>query len=311
MTVAFDPHPDELSAALLVRGVHHRYGSQVALDGVGLTVRPGECVALLGPNGAGKSTLIGLATGLLPVQSGAVQVGGADPRRASTRRRLGVVQQSTGFPRTLTVNELVGGAAVRVGRRAGAATPVLAEVGIGGLWRRRAGTLSGGQQQRVGLAMALVGDPALLLLDEPTVGLDVASRRALWRILAARRDHGAGLLLTTHVVDEAAAFADRVVVLQRGRVVAADSPTALTARLPDRTIIARTTLADAVLRSFPGMASVDREGDWVRVATAAPEEVLRHWLAADHTVADLRVEGASLDDALLALTEQMDTGAAA
>lgn len=292
-----------MSAAVQVRGVRHRYGATVAVDGVDLTVAAGECVALLGPNGAGKSTLIGLATGLLAVQAGTVSVGGLDPRLATARRRLGVVQQSSGFPRTLTVDELVRGAAVRAGRRAAAATPVLAEVGLTELGRRRAGALSGGQRQRVALAMALVGDPALLLLDEPTVGLDIAARRAFWRILATRRDSGAGLLLTTHVVEEAAAFADRVVVLHRGRVVAADSPTALTARMPDRTLSARTTLDDPALRSLPGVLSVHRDGAArVRITSAAPEMVLRRWLAADPTVADLRVEGARLEEAVAVLT---------
>ena len=291
-----------MTEVLTIDQVHHRYGALTALDGVDLTVRTGECVALLGPNGAGKTTLVGLATGLLAVQDGRVRVRGAEPRRAATRRHIGVVQQSMGFPRTLTVGELVRGAAVRAGRPSAAAAPVLAEVGITELRGRRAGKLSGGQQQRVALAMALAGDPDLLLLDEPTVGLDIAARRTFWRTLAARRDAGIGVVLTTHVVEEAAAVADRVVVLHRGRVVAADTPAALTARLPDRTISARTALSGDVLRAFAGVLSVRREGDRVRVATAAPETVLRHWLAADEHLTDLRVEGAGLEQALLALT---------
>src|SRR5690606_32273847 len=125
--------------------------------------------------------------------------------------------------------------------------PVLAEVGIPELVRRRAGKLSGGQQQRLQLAMGLVADPALLLLDEPTVGLDVTARRAFWRTLQARRDHGTGVLVTTHLVEEAAAVADRVVVLGGGRVVAEGAPAELAALLPDRTIIARTGLDEVEL----------------------------------------------------------------
>jgi ABC-2 type transport system ATP-binding protein len=287
---------------LVVAGVRHRYGAQVALDGVDLAVRAGECVALLGPNGAGKTTLIGLATGLLRVQHGRVAVGGEDPQRPATRRRLGVVQQDMGFPRTERVGELVRGAAVRAGRPAAAAAPVLAEVGITDLAGRRAATLSGGQQQRVALAMALVGAPDLLLLDEPTNGLDVVARRAFREDVARRRDAGTAILLTTHVVEEAAAVADRVVVLHRGRVVAADTPAGLTDRLPDRTITARTALDDAALRALPGVAALGRDGERVRIGTAEPERVLRHWLALDDGLADLRVEGAGLDDALLALT---------
>ena len=291
-----------MDEVLQVAGVRHRYGAHVALDGVDLTVGAGECVALLGPNGAGKTTLIGLATGLLGVQEGRVAVGGEDPRRAATRRRLGVVQQDMGFPRTERVGELVRGAAVRAGRPAAAAGPVLAETGVADLAGRRAATLSGGQQQRVALAMALVGAPDLLLLDEPTVGLDVAARRAFWADLARRRDAGTGMLLTTHIVEEAAAVADRVVVLHRGRVVAADTPAGLTDLLPDRTITARTVLDDVALRALPGVVTVGRHGERVQIGTAEPERVLRRWLALDEGLTDLRVEGAGLDDALLALT---------
>ena len=291
---------------LEVEDVTFRYGALTALDEVDLSVRPGECVALLGPNGAGKTTLVGLATGLLEVQAGRVGVCGGDPRRASTRRRLGVMQQTMGFPRSAKVGEVVRAAAVRAGRRGAAATPVVAEVGIAELVDRRTGTLSGGQQQRVALAMALVGGPDLLLLDEPTVGLDIAARRAFHRTIAARRDTGAGVVLTTHVMEEASALADRVVVLHRGRVAAQDSPAALAARLPDRTITARTALDDSALRALPGVLRVSRDGPHVRVATTEPERVLRDWLALDSGLADLRVEGASLERALLALTGDDD-----
>jgi ABC-2 type transport system ATP-binding protein len=285
-----------------IRGARHRYGEVVALDGVDLGVRAGECVALLGPNGAGKTTLVGLATGLLAAQEGRVRVCGGDPRLAATRRHIGVVQQSMGFPRALTVAELVRGAAIRAGRPSAAAGPVLAEVGLTELARRRTAKLSGGQQQRVALAMALVGDPELLLLDEPTVGLDVASRRAFWQVLGRRRDAGVGIVLTTHILDEAGSMADRVVVLHRGRVVAEDSPTGLTARLADRTITARTALGSDELAELPGVLGVRRDGVRVRVTTAEPERVLRAWLPRDEGLTELRVEGAGLEQALLALT---------
>jgi ABC-2 type transport system ATP-binding protein len=289
-----------------IEGVRHRYGEVTALDGVDLGVRAGECVALLGPNGAGKTTLIGLATGLLAAQQGRVRVCGDDPRQAATRRHIGVVQQIMGFPKALTVAELVRGAAVRAGRSGSAVAPVLAEVGLADLARRRTAKLSGGQQQRVALAMALVGEPELLLLDEPTVGLDVAARRAFWQVLERRRDAGVGILLTTHILDEAAATADRVVVLHRGRVVAEDSPTGLTSRLADRTITARTRLDPDALRGLPGVLTVVREGERVRVTSAEPERVLRAWLPLDSGLTDLRVEGAGLEQALLALTGNDD-----
>ncbi len=291
-----------MTEVLDIRGVSHRYGALTALEGVDLSVGAGECVALLGPNGAGKTTLVGLATGLLGVQRGRVRVCGADPRIAATRRHLGVMQQSMGFPRTLTVAELVRGAAARAGRPTAVATPAMAEAGVTDLARRRAGKLSGGQQQRVALAMALVGEPDLLLLDEPTVGLDVASRRAFWRVLAKRRADGVGIVLTTHILEEAAAMADRVVVLHRGRVVAQDTPTGLTARLADRTLTARTALELDTLRGLPGVLTAERDGDRVRLTSPDPEQVLRAWLPLDTALTDLRVEGAGLEQALLALT---------
>lgn len=285
-----------------IAGLRHRYGRTLALDAVDLSVAPGECVALLGPNGAGKTTLVGALTGLLRPTAGRVEIDGADPRRAQTRRRLGVVQQSVGFPRSLKVGELVSGWAIRAGRPSSAAGPVLAEVGLNDLVRRRVDKLSGGQQQRLQLALALVGDPSLLVLDEPTVGLDIEARRAFWRTLAARRDHGTAVLLTTHQVEEAAAVADRVVVLYAGRVVASDRPADLTSRLPDRSITARTTLDDRFLRSLPGVIGLTRDAGRVRVTTSRPESAVHALLDADPALSDLRVEGASLEEAVVALT---------
>ena len=209
---------------LEVRGLVHRYGDHTALAGVDLTVKSGECVALLGPNGAGKTTLVRNVIGLIEGKADLIEVAGGNPRRAETRRRLGVVQQAVGFPRSLTVGEIVGGAAARRGCPPEAASQAIAEMGLAGLEKRRAAKLSGGQQQRLQLAMGLVADPVLLVLDEPTEGLDVEARRRFWKTVRRRLDNGAGVLITTHLVDEAAAVADRVVVVDRGRVVAEGTP---------------------------------------------------------------------------------------
>ncbi|CAM2984797.1 ABC transporter ATP-binding protein [Saccharomonospora xinjiangensis] len=287
---------------LSAKGLGHRYGTTTALDGVDLTVEAGECVALLGPNGAGKTTLVNLVVGLLRPQRGEVRLAGGDPRNAATRRRLGVVQQELDHPATLKVGELVTGAAVRGGRSRSSAGPVLAELELTGLARRRAAKLSGGQKQRVRLAMALVNDPALLVLDEPTVGLDVATRKRFWQILAERRAKGAGILLTTHLTDEAATVADRVVVLDRGRTVAAGTPAELVSRLPDRTVLARTNLDDDLIRRLPEVASFSRDDEGVRIGTRSPEALLRRLLADDPELSGLLVEGASLAEAVMTLT---------
>lgn len=291
-----------METVLGVSGVYHSYGSTPALDGVALQVGAGECVALLGPNGAGKTTLVNLAIGLLVVQRGQVRLAGGDPRAAATRRHLGVVQQSLGFPSTLKVGELVGGAAVRGGRRRSAAAPIMAELDLSELTGRRAAKLSGGQKQRLQLAMALVTDPELLVLDEPTAGLDVPARRRFWQLLEQRRERGTGVLVTTHLIEEPAAVADRVIVLDHGRVLAEGRPGELTARLPDRTVIVRTVLDLDGLRGLPGVASARRDGEHVRLSTRVPEDLLRILLAEDPGLSDLRVEGAGLEDAVVALT---------
>jgi ABC-2 type transport system ATP-binding protein len=293
---------NRMEEVLKVRGARYRYGDTIALGGVDLDVHAGECVALLGPNGAGKTTLVNLAIGLLPHQGGEITLAGGDPRHAATRRKLGVVQQLLGFPNTMRVGEAVIGAAVRAGVPRAAAGPVLAEVGLTDLVKRRVVKLSGGQRQRVQLAMALVADPALLVLDEPTVGLDVPARRRFWQLLADRRAKGTGVLVTTHLIEESAAVADRVVVLDHGRVLADARPDELIGRLPDRTVSARTTLSGERLSRLPGVVSVDRDGGHVRLTTRSPEALLRCLLAEDPELAELRVEGAGLEEAVVALT---------
>jgi len=290
-----------MKTVLEVRGARHRYGDKVALDGVDLRVDEGECVALLGPNGAGKTTLVNMIVGLLARQGGEVAILGGDPRNAATRRALGVVQQSLGFPSTLKVRELVVGAAVRGGLPRTAAGPVLAELELTELADRRVSKLSGGQKQRVQLAMALVTNPALLVLDEPTAGLDALSRRRFWHLLAQRRAQGTGVLVTTHLIEESAAVADRVVVLSGGRVVGEGTPDELVALLPDRTVIATTKLDDVRLRALPGVLSLSRGDGLVRLRTSAPEALLRVLLVEDPTLSDLRVEHAGLEEAVISL----------
>ena len=300
-----------MNNVVTIRGLDHRYGATHALRGVDLTVAAGECVALLGPNGAGKTTLVGALTGMLAPSAGIARIDGADPRRPATRRRLGVVHQQAGFPRTLKVRELVSGWAVRAGRPASDADAVLTEVGLHDLTKRRVTALSSGQQQRLQLAMALVVDPTLLVLDEPTVGLDIDARRRFWATLAARRDRGTAVLLTTHQIEEAAAVADRVVVLHEGTVIASGHPADLTAQLPDRTVTARTALRDSELRALPDVLDVTVADGRMRAASARAEATVQALLAADPTLSDLRVEGATLEQAIVAMTTQQSQEVAA
>ncbi|HVG24964.1 MAG TPA: ABC transporter ATP-binding protein [Thermoanaerobaculia bacterium] len=199
--------------------VRKSYGEVEALKGLDLSIAPGELVALLGANGAGKTTAVRLLLGLATPTSGEVRVFGGDPRHAATRARLGAVLQTARVPETLRVREhieLFSSYYPHPMRRA----DVVEAANLQGLERRKFGELSGGQQKRVLFALAICGDPDLLVLDEPTVGLDVEARRALWKQIRAFIARGKSVLLTTHYLAEAEALADRVVVMQRGVVAA-------------------------------------------------------------------------------------------
>jgi ABC-2 type transport system ATP-binding protein len=292
-----------------VRGLVHRYDDQTALAGVDLTVKAGECVALLGPNGAGKTTLVRNVIGLIEGEADSVEVAGGNPRRAETRRRLGVVQQAVGFPRSLTVGEIVGGAATRRGCPPEAASQALAEMGLAGLEKRRAAKLSGGQQQRLQLAMGLVADPILLVLDEPTEGLDVEARRRFWNTIRRRLDNGAGVLITTHLVEEAAAVADRVVVIDRGRIVAEGTPDELRRTLPDRRIEVRTKVPVSVIRALDAVEAVELRDGRTVIATTDSEQVVRTLLELDPEASDMTVATATLEEVLVSITHHEEVAA--
>jgi ABC-2 type transport system ATP-binding protein len=300
-----------MSKALEVNGLRHAYGDVEALAGVSLSVEEGEFVALLGPNGAGKTTLVRSIVGLVKPASGTVSVAGGDPAKAIVRQRLGVVQQDVGFPRTLTVAEVVEGAAARAGGDLEAARRAMDEMGLDRVRKRRASDLSGGQQQRLQLAMGLVGDPVLLVLDEPTVGLDVSARRAFWQTLSERRRRGTGILLTTHIVEEAeAAVADRVVVLDGGTVVAEGTPDELRRFLPGRRISAQTSVPVEAIRAVDEVVSAASTADKMVITAIHAEPVVRVLLELDRNLNDLEVATPSLDEVLAQLTSHSEKVAA-
>lgn len=255
------------------RGARHAYGATVALADFDLTVRPGEVVAVLGPNGAGKTTALHLLMGLLAPQAGSVRLFGADPRDRAARERLGVMLQVSGVPETLTVREHLRGFAAYYP----APLPlddVIATAGLGEVARRPYGKLSGGQRQRLHLALALVGDPDLLVLDEPTTGLDAAARRALWASIRAMLGRGRSVILTTHDLDEADALADRIVLLHHGRVLAEGTPAEIKASTASRRIRVVTRLDEARLRTRPGVLEVGRDGQATEILCADRKSVV-------------------------------------
>ena len=226
-----------------LRSASKRFGTGIAtveaVKDVDLTVRAGELLAVLGPNGAGKTTAISMLTGLRRPTSGTARLFGRDPRDLAARQRVGVMLQASGVPETLRVRELLDEFRGYYPDPL-PLTTVIDATGLDGLERRLFGELSGGQQRRVLFAIAMCGNPELLFFDEPTTGLDVEVRRGLWATLRDLTTAGAGVVLTTHYLEEADGLADRIVVLDRGRVIAEGSPCEIKALVPGRRIRART-----------------------------------------------------------------------
>jgi ABC-2 type transport system ATP-binding protein len=289
--------------AVSFTGAVKKYGEVRAVDGIDLEIARGESVALLGRNGAGKSTAIGLLLGLHEPDAGAVRLFGAAPEHSVRAGRVGaMLQEGRAVPR-VTVAELVS----FVASRYPAPMPVaqaLELAGIGSLARRRVDRLSGGQAQRVRFAVALCGDPALLVLDEPTAALDVAARQAFWDSMRAYADRGHTVLFSTHYLEEADAHADRIVVVDRGRIVADGTGEEL--RRAAGGSLVSVELAGRSARELdrlPGVRSVEVRGGRARMRTDDSDATVIA-LAALGAIRGLEVTAASLDDAFLALTER-------
>jgi ABC-2 type transport system ATP-binding protein len=229
-TPVTDPTPNQ--ALVTARDLEKSYGSVHAVRGVSFEVRRGEVFGLLGPNGAGKTTILEMVEGMLPIDRGTVTVDGVDVARHPERVRgsIGIALQKSAFFERLTLAELLGLFADLYGKD-GQAGPLLARVGLQDLARRQVKTLSGGQQQRFAVAVALVNDPPLLFLDEPTTGLDPQARRNLWDLIDLLRREGRSIVLTTHYMEEAQQLCDRVAILDSGKILALDAPMALVQEL--------------------------------------------------------------------------------
>ncbi len=299
---------DSTSVARLDRA-SKRFGPVLALADATLDLARGRVTALLGPNGAGKTTAVRLLLGLSTPTSGTARVLGRDPRDAATRVHIGAMLQVATVPATLRVREHI-----QLFRsyypRPLPYERVVEAAGLEGIDGTLFGRLSGGQKQRVLFALAICGDPELLVLDEPTVGLDVEARRLLWQSIRRLRADGRAVLLTTHYLDEADALADRIAVLARGRVVAEGSPAEIKARVPGRRMRVRTALAQEDVAALPGVASAASDGDATEILASSAEDVLRALLARDASLSILEVGGAGLEEAFLALVAAESPAAA-
>jgi ABC-2 type transport system ATP-binding protein len=308
--------------AVLLRGLVKRFRDVVAVDGVDLTIRAGECFGLLGPNGAGKTTTIEIVEGLQAPTGGDVEILGLrwdrDARRI--RPRIGVQLQETQLPGQLTVRETLSlfASFYDVARPV---ADVLSDVGLDPKATARVQTLSGGQRQRLAVGCALVSDPEILFLDEPTTGLDPAARRGLWDVIRRFQARGRTVVLTTHYMEEAERLCDRIAIVDRGRIVALGTPAELIARVGGEEVVELRTvpgLAAAVLAAVPGVQSVRTTGDEHRLVVVRLHEALPALLervAASGARADrLATHQATLEDVFLQVTgrrfEEADVSAA-
>jgi ABC-2 type transport system ATP-binding protein len=276
-----------------------RYGDVVALDKIDLDILAGELLGLLGPNGAGKSTLINLFTGLRRPHGGHVELFGMDPRQPAARRTTGMTPQETGLPPTLKVGEVVD----FVSAHFESAVPrdeLLERFGLTGLDKRQTGGLSGGQKRRLAVALAFAGRPRLVFLDEPTTGLDVEARKALWEGIRAFHADGGTVVLTSHYLEEVEALSSRVVVLGGGKVIADGTVDQIRGVVGLR----RVSLVIAELPGLAGIRHVEQSDGRTHVLTPDADQFIRDLVHSDVPFKDLEVRPTSLEDAFLSLVKE-------
>ncbi|MCW2798766.1 MAG: putative transporter ATP-binding protein YvfR [Aeromicrobium sp.] len=287
--------------AISIDGVVKKFGDVTAVDRLSLDIQQGEVVAFLGPNGAGKTTTVDMILGLSNPTSGTVKVFGGDPRHAIALGRVAAVMQTGGLLKDFTVRETVEltGSLFRPSRPV---DEVLDRAGILDIGDRLVGKASGGQQQRLRFALALLSDPDLLILDEPTTGMDVQGRRDFWDAIRSDAERGRTTVFATHYLEEADAYADRIVLVRRGKIVADGTAAEIKAMSAGRTVRATLEAVDtAALAKVDGVDSVDVRGDSVLIHGSDSDAIARYLL--NHTGArDLEITSRNLEEAFVALT---------
>jgi len=290
------------TAGVSLQGLTKSFGPVRAVDGIDLVVAPGETVALLGPNGAGKSTTIDMMLGLNKPDSGDVRVFGMTPDQAVQRGAIGAMLQTGELIRDLTVRELLAMMASLYPTPA-RVDDVVDVTGLHDIVDRRTNKLSGGQSQRVRAAIALISNPDLLVLDEPTVAMDVEGRHLFWNSVRQIAASGKTIVFATHYLEEADTYADRIVLMARGRIVADGPATEIKATVGLRTIRATLPGVDAaVLSALDGVKSADRRGDAVVLHCSDSDAAIRALLPAYPAACDIEIAGAGLEQAFLMLT---------
>jgi ABC-2 type transport system ATP-binding protein len=304
-SVIFSLVVDTANAAVVVEDIHKAYGDLKAVDGISLSVAEGEFFGILGPNGAGKTTTLEIIEGLREPDSGTVALLGESPwpRRVSMLPRIGVQLQASSFFEKLTAREQLETFASLYGVGAARAHDMLELVGLADKADTREDKLSGGQRQRLSIACALVHDPDVVFLDEPTAALDPQARRNLWDVLRAIQDRGKTIMYTTHYLDEAEILCDRVAIMDKGRILAMDTPPSLVRGLdaPTHVILERGTLSTSDAAAVPGADDVSEDDASLTISTRAPADVLTA-LSDRGALAGLQVRTATLEDVFLDLT---------
>ena len=284
------------------RNLKKSYGQIVALHELNLEIHAGELLALLGPNGAGKTTLVRMLLGLARPDAGSVSVLGFDPHTGQVQTRLGAMLQVGRVPETLKVREHID----LFSSYYPAPLPIAETLKIAGLEdikERPYGELSGGQKQRVLFGIAICGNPDLLFLDEPTVGLDVEARRLMWAQIRTLIGRGKTILLTTHYLNEADALADRILVLDKGVIVAEGTPAEIKSRAMGKQVRCTSRLSLEEVRQIPGVLGAKADRNAFELQVNAAEPVVRELLQRDSWLGDLEVTNAGLEEAFLALTQ--------
>ncbi|WP_167406188.1 ABC transporter ATP-binding protein [Amycolatopsis thailandensis] len=289
-------------AAVRLSGLRKHYGDVQAVDGLDLTIAPGEVVALLGPNGAGKSTTVDMILGLSVPDSGTVTVFGRKPGDAVGDGMIGAMLQGGALVEDLTVAETVGMVAA-LHRKPMPVREALRRAGIEDIANRRSTKLSGGQKQRVRFAVALVSDPDLLILDEPTAAMDVGTRREFWKSMYEYTDSGRTVLFATHYLEEAEEFADRVVLMRSGRIVADGSVAQVRALAGGRTIRAAVpAAAEPVIAGLPAVTGFELRGGRVAISSSDSDATLRALMTEVPEARDIEISAVGLEGAFLSLT---------
>ena len=291
-----------MTAAVQLTGASKKFGALHAVKNLSLEVSTGEIVAILGPNGAGKTTAISMMLGLRSPDAGTARVFGQDPRHPQARDRIGVMLQDSDVPGTLKVREVVHLIGSYYARPLSVNT-ALEMAGLTDKADSMASSLSGGQKKRLCFALSVVGNPDVLFLDEPTAALDVEARRGFWEQVSAFSKSGKTIILTTHYLEEADALAERIVVINRGEIVAQGSPAQIKSRVGGKLV--RFKSQSLTLGMLEGISSITRSSltsDTFELFTLEPERVLKNLFERGLEITDLEVRGGGLEEAFVALT---------